>query len=238
MGKRLCLILGIPLIFLTQCQKRAIPYEKEAFEFKSLTGLLRGEVVDATTRNSIPGALLTFLNRDIKPLYTDREGKFSLAVPPGRYKIRITAAGYASDGVWVDVPEGGKIVRFLLEKGKPKPVKAAKILLKRSFSIYFDKGSSYIKPEFYPILSRVAAILKENPSMRAEIKGYTDSVGDELSNLRLSQRRAFRVRNYLTGLGVSYGKLTARGYGERFPLHNNRTIGGRRFNRRVDVVLY
>lgn len=237
MGRRLWVIL-IPSIFLTQCQKRAIPYEREAIEFRPLTGLLKGEVVDAATYHSIPGALLTFVNTDIKPIYTDREGRFSLPVQPRRYKIRVTAAGYAPGEVWIDVPEGGKMVRLLLEKGRPEPLKPVEISTKRSFSIYFDKGSSYIRPEFYPLLSRVAGILKENPSMRAEIKGYTDSVGDELFNLRLSQKRAFRVRDYLTGLGVSYGRLTARGYGERFPSYNNRTIGGRRLNRRVDVILY
>ncbi|MDQ7015863.1 MAG: OmpA family protein [Gammaproteobacteria bacterium] len=83
---------------------------------------------------------------------------------------------------------------------------------------------------------KVAQQLKQNPQLKVELAGYTDSSGAAELNLQLSQQRAETVRDYLISVGVSEQQLTAKGYGESNPIADNLTPEGRKKNRRV--VLY
>jgi OOP family OmpA-OmpF porin len=69
--------------------------------------------------------------------------------------------------------------------------------------------------------------------VRVEVAGHTDSRGNDSYNLKLSQRRAESVRDYLISMGIESSRLTARGYGESQPVATNSTEGGRAQNRRV-----
>jgi len=80
---------------------------------------------------------------------------------------------------------------------------------------------------------KVAKQLKQNPQLKVELAGYTDSSGSSELNLQLSQQRAESVRDYLLAEGVAQDQLTAKGYGEKDPIANNATPDGRRLNRRV-----
>ena len=56
--------------------------------------------------------------------------------------------------------------------------------------------------------------LKEFPNAKRVIEGYTDNVGDKASNMKLSQRRAESVRNYMVKtFGIAPERITAKGYG-------------------------
>jgi outer membrane protein OmpA-like peptidoglycan-associated protein len=73
-------------------------------------------------------------------------------------------------------------------------------------------------------------------NMRATIDGYTDSTGPEAYNLKLSQRRAEAVANYLASEGVSVrDHFTTNGYGEANPVASNDTAEGRAQNRRIEL---
>ncbi|MCB1733535.1 MAG: OmpA family protein, partial [Halieaceae bacterium] len=72
---------------------------------------------------------------------------------------------------------------------------------------------------------------------QVEVQGHTDDRGDDTSNLRLSQRRAEAVVEYLVNNGVDAGRLTARGYGELVPIEPNETKQGRAENRRVEFKI-
>jgi OOP family OmpA-OmpF porin len=65
------------------------------------------------------------------------------------------------------------------------------------------------------------------------IEGHTDSVGNDDYNLKLSQRRADAVRQYLLDKGVAGARLEAKGFGESQPVADNKTVEGRAQNRRV-----
>ena len=78
---------------------------------------------------------------------------------------------------------------------------------------------------------------------RVSVEGYTDSVGSQESNLRLSERRARAVADTLAGLGVAASRLSVRGFGEAYPVAAN-VYGdgsdnpqGRAMNRRVQVII-
>jgi OOP family OmpA-OmpF porin len=98
----------------------------------------------------------------------------------------------------------------------------------------FDKAT--IKPEAYPLLDDVHAILAANPNLIVVFEGHTDSVGPEAYNLKLSERRAQAVLDYMLKKGVPSGQIAAVGYGEMQPATSNDTKEGRAINRRVEIT--
>lgn len=102
--------------------------------------------------------------------------------------------------------------------------------------VHFAFDRAVIRPQSYPILDDVAAIIKSNQGSinRVLIEGNTDSIGSDQYNMRLSERRANAVRDYLVKKGVSANVLDTVGYGETRPVATNDTAEGRAKNRRVE----
>jgi len=120
----------------------------------------------------------------------------------------------------------------------PPPPPAPKRIILRG--VNFDFNKSNIKSEFAPILDEAAQTLKDNPDVKVQIVGYTDSIGSEAYNLRLSERRAQAVKQYLVSKGVAAGRLSTEGRGEQDPIAPNTKDGkdnpeGRAMNRRAEL---
>ncbi|MDN5870215.1 MAG: OmpA family protein, partial [Nitrococcus sp.] len=86
-------------------------------------------------------------------------------------------------------------------------------------------------------LDKLASFLREHPSYRVRVEGYTDSVGPMAYNQRLSERRAQSVADAMTARGIASGRMTVAGYGEANPVAPNNTAAGRARNRRVEFVI-
>ena len=67
--------------------------------------------------------------------------------------------------------------------------------------------------------------------------GYTDSIGSEEYNMKLSEQRAEGVRKYLIGQGIVPDNVLAKGFGKDNPVASNDTAAGRQKNRRVEMVV-
>jgi outer membrane protein OmpA-like peptidoglycan-associated protein len=104
-------------------------------------------------------------------------------------------------------------------------------------TILFDTGKATIKSESAGVLQNIIGILQEYPNAKFNVEGYTDSVGSEASNQKLSQERASSVMNYLITNGVASDRLNAKGFGESNPIDSNKTAAGRANNRRVEINL-
>ena len=104
-------------------------------------------------------------------------------------------------------------------------------------TILFDSGRSSFKSGTQSVLEAMTAIFKEYPKADFSIEGHTDSQGAKASNQLLSERRANAVRDYLIANGISADRLSAAGFGEDYPIDNNKTAAGRKNNRRVEVKL-
>ncbi|SNR51336.1 OmpA family protein [Lutibacter flavus] len=104
-------------------------------------------------------------------------------------------------------------------------------------TVYFDTSKDSFKSETIARLDEAAQIMAKYPTAKFAISGHTDSVGNNASNLKLSEKRATAVKNYLTSKGVSGNNLTAKGFGEDMPIASNNTKSGRAENRRVEVKL-
>ncbi len=103
--------------------------------------------------------------------------------------------------------------------------------------IYFKRYQKVITPDQYPELDIVYEFLKQNPDVKLEIIGHTDSVGDAQDNYEVSLKRARSVKNYLVMKGISPDRLIVNGFGEDMPVGDNRTRRGRAMNRRVEFKI-
>jgi outer membrane protein OmpA-like peptidoglycan-associated protein len=101
--------------------------------------------------------------------------------------------------------------------------------------VTFKFGSAVLTPEAQKILDRTALSLIHAPEVKVEVAGFTDSVGDSQYNLTLSIERSLAVVNYLKSKGVAGTQLTAKGYGEEYPIASNETATGRQMNRRTEL---
>jgi OOP family OmpA-OmpF porin len=122
--------------------------------------------------------------------------------------------------------------------GTPKGVKVdARGCWTYDNKVLFDFDKATLKPEFYPALDEVKAVLDADPALKVTINGHTDDIGTEAYNQKLSERRAVAVRAYLVDkLGVDKNRLKAVGHGEINPAYPNDTNANRQKNRRVEFT--
>jgi len=100
-------------------------------------------------------------------------------------------------------------------------------------AVDFEFNSVRLTAPAQQTLDQVAGALEQQPDLRVEVQGYTDSIGKDAYNLQLSQRRADAVKSYLISKGANGTTLTARGYGKANPVVSNDTPENRAKNRRV-----
>jgi outer membrane protein OmpA-like peptidoglycan-associated protein len=103
--------------------------------------------------------------------------------------------------------------------------------------VLFDSGSAALRPGGRRLVARLSEFLREYPERTLAVEGFTDSVGDDLHNQQLSERRAAAVQIAMMEEGIDGSRILVRGYGEAFPVASNDTAEGRQRNRRVEVVI-
>jgi outer membrane protein OmpA-like peptidoglycan-associated protein len=101
----------------------------------------------------------------------------------------------------------------------------------------FAFNSAKINPGDETRLSDTVAILQKHPDVKVVCNGYTDSVGSQAYNLKLGQRRADAVREYLVSQGIDASRIRTDSFGKENPVATNDTPEGRAENRRVEVVV-
>jgi outer membrane protein OmpA-like peptidoglycan-associated protein len=103
--------------------------------------------------------------------------------------------------------------------------------------VLFDTGKFSLKDGAREKLAKVAGILIVYPTLAIEVGGYTDNVGGDEMNQKLSENRAGAVRDYLVAQGVGIASVTAKGFGNTSPVASNDNASGRQENRRVELVV-
>jgi outer membrane protein OmpA-like peptidoglycan-associated protein len=114
---------------------------------------------------------------------------------------------------------------------------SARGLIVSMSDVLFDTGKYSLKSGAREKLAKVAGILLAYPGLNIEVDGFTDSVGSDASNQRLSENRARSVRDYLVNQGVSTGSITSKGLGNSQAVATNDNAAGRQMNRRVELVV-
>jgi len=113
----------------------------------------------------------------------------------------------------------------------------ARGLIVNMSDVLFDTGKFSLRPLAREKLAKVAGIVSGHPGLRLDVEGYTDSVGGDDYNQKLSEDRGESVRSYLTTQGMAGGSVTSKGFGKNQPVASNDTAQGRQQNRRVELVI-
>lgn len=103
--------------------------------------------------------------------------------------------------------------------------------------VLFGTNQSTLKAGATRNIEKLVTFLNLYPQRRVLIEGFTDSIGSETLNQRLSERRANAVRTALIDAGIARQRIDTRGYGEEYPVAGNDSESGRQLNRRVEIVL-
>jgi outer membrane protein OmpA-like peptidoglycan-associated protein len=114
---------------------------------------------------------------------------------------------------------------------------SARGLIVSMSDVLFDSGKSSLNPGAREKLAKVAGILVSYPSLAIEVGGYTDNVGGDAMNQKLSEDRAGSVRDYLVAQGVASESVSAKGFGDASPVASNDNASGRQENRRVEMLV-
>jgi outer membrane protein len=122
--------------------------------------------------------------------------------------------------------------------GTPAGVKVDKVgcPLEQTLKLLFDFDSAELRPESINELERLVKFMGDVPFATAMVEGHTDSKGSDAYNLKLSDRRAKAVFDYLSSRGVDPARLSSIGKGESAPIADNATEEGRQENRRVMLI--
>lgn len=182
------------------------------------------------------------------PLEVDGGLRFHLPKPEG---LAITAGGGAGLTFGYGSPDIRGFVgvsypnptRYDLPAPPPPPppepmarIEKEKIVITKKVHFEFDKA--VIRPISFQILDAVIDILKQNSDLRkVRVEGHCDYKGSVPYNMKLSQRRANAVRDYLIAHGIEGDRLVAKGYGKSRPIADNKTAEGRARNRRVEFII-
>jgi outer membrane protein OmpA-like peptidoglycan-associated protein len=114
---------------------------------------------------------------------------------------------------------------------------SARGLIVSMSDVLFDTGKYSLKPGAREKLAKVAGILLAYPGLNIEVGGYTDNIGGDEMNQKLSQNRAGSVRDYLVQQGVAINSVSAKGFGNTLPVASNDNSAGRQQNRRVELLV-
>ncbi len=103
--------------------------------------------------------------------------------------------------------------------------------------IYFPFNSSDLTAESKVVLDQLISFLSENSTICIQIQGHTDNIGNDATNLKLSENRAKSVYGHLLSNGIAGNRVTYKGYGKTMPVASNDTEEGRARNRRTVFVI-
>jgi len=201
--------------------------------------LLKGRILDEQTGKPTEATITITDNatKEVLAKYRSNSetGEYIIALPSGtNYGVAIEKKGYLfySENVTLNNTDGYKEYKqdIILVTIKT----SSKIVLR---NIFFDSGKATIRLESTVELLKLVELLKNNPTLRIEIAGHTDNIGDETLNQKLSEERAKNVLTFLTTYGISASRLTAKGYGSIQPVTTNATEEGRQKNRRTEIKI-
>lgn len=200
---------------------------------------LKGDVFDAISKEKIESIVeIGDVNarKIISRVNTNKEGDFLIPLAGGKeYFVNVSKKGYLFYSDNINLPLTGNTQTF--EKKIPlQPLKSGShIVLK---NIFFDTDKSIIKPESFVELKKVIDLLNQNPGVKIEISGHTDSKGSPAHNKVLSLDRAKAIYTYLINTGkISTLRIKYVGDAELKPIASNNTEEGRAQNRRTEIKI-
>jgi general secretion pathway protein A len=107
----------------------------------------------------------------------------------------------------------------------------------QKYTINFNHNSYDFSDQNSQTLERIAGLLVQHPKADIIVKGHTDSYGNYEHNKKLSELRAHSVKSYFVDQGINSSRIKAFGMGQKNPIGSDKTLEGRKQNRRVEIEL-
>jgi OmpA-OmpF porin, OOP family len=175
------------------------------------------------------------------PLDSDGDG-----VPDYLDKQPNTPKGAVVDSIGVAIDSDGDGVPDGIDKCPDTPAnvlvddfgcpRAKALTEKLILNIQYESGSFDPDTAAKTILNDLVVTMGAYPKLKIQINGYTDALGSNSGNLKISQKRADALRDYLLSKGIAVDRMTSQGFGEADPISDNGTEDGRQRNRRIEIV--
>lgn len=146
---------------------------------------------------------------------------------------------YKTNPLDADTDDGGVRDGHEIIYDHTDPLYGADDVIFFELNITFDTDKSVIKPEFFPQLNKVAAVMLSNPGSTAVVEGHADKrvTSSRKHNIKLSGERAASVAAYLASKGIDRSRLSSIGYGYDHPKVKHDMVNGTLANRRVEVYI-
>ena len=127
---------------------------------------------------------------------------------------------------------------FLFSCAKQQVKAPPQVIDKMTLQVFFDINKDTLTEADLKELPKAVDFVKKYPGAKIRLDGYTDSIGTDEYNMKLSEKRATAVKDYLIKeAGVDSSKITAVGHGGADPVADNKTPEGRAKNRRVEISI-
>ncbi|HVW95044.1 MAG TPA: OmpA family protein [Mucilaginibacter sp.] len=204
-----------------------------------LVTYVKGTVLDAKTKAPLEAAVEIIDLQKNEPVFQDYSddatGDFLATLTSGKnYGLNISKSGYlfysANFSLVGHEPKKPYNLTVLME-----PIEIGnKVILN---NIFFDTNKFDLKPESITELQQLVSFLTLNPTLKIEISGHTDDVGNDELNQKLSEDRAKAVYDYLVSNGIAAGRLVYKGYGKTQPIAPNDSDENRQKNRRTEFKI-
>jgi outer membrane protein OmpA-like peptidoglycan-associated protein len=201
---------------------------------------VKGKVMDATNQKALDAKFEIIdleSGQTVAESYADKAtGEFLVALPSGKnYALNASKKDYLFYSDHFEIQTAADANHAYQLMINLNPVKQGNSIALNN--IFFDSNSATLKPESKTELIKLIAFLKQNNTIKIEVGGHTDSVGDDKANLLLSEKRAKSVLDYLANAGIDAARLRSNGYGESKPIATNDTEEGKAKNRRTEITI-
>ncbi|MBC7391454.1 MAG: OmpA family protein [Opitutaceae bacterium] len=208
-------------------------------EVSNFVVVLKGKVTDKKTGKPI-AAVLNIFNLSKGEIVgvinsNSSTGKYVLVLPVGKdFSVTAEAEGYVFHSEHINVQEADKFMEIEQNLDLEPVGEIDKVAVLNN--VFFDYDKSTLRPQSKTELDRLVKLLKSKSDAYVEIAAHTDSIANNIYNMKLSKNRAKAVVNYLIANGIDSTRLLPVGYGEDFPIARNTTPEDRQLNRRSEFI--
>ncbi len=201
--------------------------------------LVKGNFKDEETKEAVRDVSIEIKNmktKEVKQVKVNSEtGDYAFAmVMKSDYTMTVKKKDYTYETKYISANDANIDVTLKMDI-EMKPVRIGKSY--NLDDVYFSTNSAELNNKSKSVIEGFFEFLHDNPSIKVEIQGHTDNVGDDQFNLVLSRDRAKSVYEYLLNKGISTTQISSKGYGENKPISSNGTEEGRARNRRTVFVI-
>lgn len=200
---------------------------------------VKGTVFDRNTQRKLSSSveIIDVSSGDTVALTSSNEatGQFLASIPVGKtYAFNVYKEGYLFYSDQFVLKNSKTVTPYYLPVGLSPISVGEKIALR---NIFYETNSYTLQNESKYEIIKLRDLMKSNPTVRIEISGHTDNVGNDAANQTLSTNRAKSVYDQLIKMGIASSRLVYKGYGKTQPIDVNTTEQGRAKNRRTEIKI-